>query len=293
MSVQGCIPFEEGRIATPIGHTRGAVGSVRGGLALLLVPALLAAAGIALSSSQDRAVGDLVAQSSSLGGQLTFYYGFVSALIFLSVAALSYRTVASICRNNLLLCSLITLAALSCVWSQSPIQTIKFAFLLCASMAFSFWLAASLSPKQQMKLLIQTGIVAALISIVVVLAIPSRGLDTMHEMAWQGAFFSKNHMGRMFLFFPDACYSLSGSKQVQDVEGNLYRIDGLYDWDVSIKKRIDSTGIVLAIYCGNEVYESLHKEKWPCHLVSVVCGVCGQRNSDYAVFGPITKPRRS
>jgi exopolysaccharide production protein ExoQ len=212
MSVQGCTPFEGGRIVPPIGRTGGIGGSVRGGLALLLVPALLAAAGIALSSSQDRAVGDLVAQSSSLGGQLTFYYGFVSALIFLSVAALSYRAVVSICRNNLLLCSLIMLASVSCVWSQSPIQTIKSVFLLCASMAFSFWLAVSLSPTQQMNLIIQTGIVAALISIVVVVAIPSRGLDTLHEMAWQGAFFSKNHMGRMFLFFltPAIHYPVQG-----------------------------------------------------------------------------------
>jgi O-antigen ligase len=92
------------------------------------------------------------------------------------------------------------LAFASSLWSQVPITTAHAACWLCLSVSTVFYINSRFSDEQKMQLIMATGIFAAVLSIGVVLLFPAKGLDHLHQDAWQGVFTSKNHMGRMFVF---------------------------------------------------------------------------------------------
>lgn len=166
-----------------------------------MMPLLLRLAGADFASSQDRpfgiVAGDAAMQASKRAGAI---WQYAAAVIACAVVAPYVRAAVRCAFKDRLHLVLLAWVTASVMWSQDPLTTVKQLLWLYISVAFVYWMRARLSARQQMELTMTVGTVAALLSIAVVILVPSRGLDTMHENVWQGIFYSKNHMGRIFLF---------------------------------------------------------------------------------------------
>jgi exopolysaccharide production protein ExoQ len=96
---------------------------------------------------------------------------------------------------------LVTLAALSFVWSAVPDLTLRRTVALLGTTLFSIYIASRFSLKQLLQLIGWTCIVIVVSSIVVALLMPSDGvMQEIHIGAWRGVFDHKNTLGRMMTF---------------------------------------------------------------------------------------------
>jgi O-antigen ligase len=167
---------------------------------VLLLP-LLYNSGVVLDSSQDHPIGDLMSANTT-GPWAVFdkSYKFLFALIVLWLLVSRWRAILAIGRRQLWLVMMVCLALASTVWSQDAGITASRAAWFAVDTCFILWFAGRFEWGDQMRLLMLTGTIGAVLSIVAVIAMPSRGLDAMHDGAWQGVFYSKNHLARAMLF---------------------------------------------------------------------------------------------
>lgn len=182
----------------------------------VLLPIMLLFAGAAFTSTQERSLGDTIGQTdTSSGGAATKLFAYVTGTMVIVLVAREFHVLLNKLLKSRLVLSVLLLSALSTIWSQDPLLTLRCVFWLLLSILFVYWLTVSLSVDQQMQLLMLTGFAAASMSILVVVLVPRVGLDAAHGNAWQGVFLSKNHMGRIMLFLltPAIHYRSRGSNQ--------------------------------------------------------------------------------
>jgi exopolysaccharide production protein ExoQ len=110
---------------------------------------------------------------------------------------LFHRIVRSILQYRLLL-ALMIFATASIAWSPDTIDSIRRVLLFILTITFGFYLSDKYHPEQQMKLILATGAGAALLSLVVVAALPAYGLE--RALGWRGIFGAHADLG-MFLCF--------------------------------------------------------------------------------------------
>jgi O-antigen ligase len=166
-----------------------------------LVIVLLKCAGATFISTQDAMAGDIITQSGSVPNALAAkIFGYSTEILLLAILLPYYRRIATEFRENYLVTATFVLALASIAWSQDSLMTLRALYWLILSISFVFWMSTKLPLARQMQLLMITGTAAGLISILVVVFIPTVGLDRLHENVWEGIFTSKNHMGRIFLF---------------------------------------------------------------------------------------------
>lgn len=167
----------------------------------LVVLPLLYFADIGGAASQDQAAGGMMLGAVSSSGATLSRLGKVGIWICLSFILLkAARGIRAILGENLLLIAFPVLALASTIWSQDPPKSALYSVFLFFSIAFAAWLADRFDDFEIMELLTITGMIAGIASIAVVILWPARGLDHVHDNAWQGLFYSKNHCGRMMLF---------------------------------------------------------------------------------------------
>jgi O-antigen ligase len=166
---------------------------------VLLLP-LLYNSGVAFGSSQDRPMDLLSASTTGPWAVVDKSYKLFYALIVLWLLVSRWKTILAIGQRQLWLIVMVCLALLSTIWSQDAGITALRATWLAADTCFILWFASRYEWKEQMQLLMLTGTAGALLSLAAVAAIPSRGLDAMHGGAWQGVYYSKNHLARAMLF---------------------------------------------------------------------------------------------
>jgi exopolysaccharide production protein ExoQ len=169
-------------------------------LTLPLIPVMLKFAGAGFSSSQDTPFSNMAGPGSAAAAMPSLVFAYLTALVAIALVAPHYRLIGREFFRDRLASLLLGLVVLTSLWSQDPIVSIKQAAWLCISVLFVYWVKIRLSARQQMEVLMIVGAVAGVLSIAVVFLLPSYGLDALHDKAWQGVFFSKNHMGRIFLF---------------------------------------------------------------------------------------------
>jgi O-antigen ligase len=174
---------------------------------LAVIPAIVKFAGASFSSSQDDPFSGMAGQSGA-AVLPSLVYVCLTTCIAIALIVPYYRLILEELFKDRLASLLLGFVILTSFWSQDPVRSITKAAALCFSSLFVYWVKIRLSVRQQMEILMIAGAVAAVLSIAVVILLPSSGLDTMHDSAWQGIFYSKNHMGRIFLFLltPAVCF---------------------------------------------------------------------------------------
>ena len=100
--------------------------------------------------------------------------------------------------NNKILLLLVGVAAVSVVWSDSPGATVRNSVALAAITMFGIYLAGRYTVYELLRLLAWALGIAALLSIVFAVALPSYGITfDVRGNAWQGVFVQKNILGRV------------------------------------------------------------------------------------------------
>jgi exopolysaccharide production protein ExoQ len=166
----------------------------------LLLP-LLYISGVMLSSSQDRPMGDLMGPSISGPWEMIDRSSkLIFAVVVLWLMASRWRAVILTASRQLWLVLIVSLAFISILWTQDAGRTATQALWFAINTCFILWFASRFQWRTQMRLLMLTTTVGALLSIVAIVAFPSRGLDTLHGGVWQGMYYSKNNLGRVMLF---------------------------------------------------------------------------------------------
>ena len=115
-------------------------------------------------------------------------YPFVALLV-----ALHWREVAYVATRNIPLLLFLALALFSFVWSADMTSTFDINRGLLRTFLFGAYFAARYRLKEQMQILAWVLGIAAVLSLLVCLGIPSYGIK---EDGWQGIFPYKNYMGR-------------------------------------------------------------------------------------------------
>ncbi len=164
---------------------------------VLLLPLLyLAAYGQFSFTNQSNSAlmtenGDLLQTSQGIRPHVVLYYAFMAAFILTG-----YREIWRVMLNNKLLLVGPLLAALSAIWSEAPLLTLRTSFELTMTTLFAFYLCERFSTEQLMKLLMFVGTVAAILSVLLALLLPQYGVYHRDSSgAWEGIFNHKNALG--------------------------------------------------------------------------------------------------
>jgi len=179
-----------------------------------VLPLMIKLAGATFASSQSRSMGDFLTQPGTSNVADVAYMAVLGCSLCIIMLVYARSMIHEFCQAYLVT-FLLVFITLTAAWSQSPLHTLKQAFWLWISVGFTYWLMVRFTPKQQMEMLMLTGTLSAVLCILAVVFIPSAGLDALHEFSWQGVFYSKNHMGRIFLFLLTAGIHYNGKTPVE------------------------------------------------------------------------------
>ena len=157
---------------------------VLSGAALLLA----AGAGGYWLGSGDAASGNQTLQLIWFG-----LYGFAALQLF-RAGAHALRTAT----GSFLVWSLIALAVVSLAWSTAPGVSVRRLVALLGSSIVGLYLANRYRGRDLYSLLLLTTAIGMVLSLAVVLLLPSVGISTVaYESGWQGIFIQKNWLGRV------------------------------------------------------------------------------------------------
>jgi exopolysaccharide production protein ExoQ len=135
--------------------------------------------------------GDLLQTQQAIRPQVVLYYAFMIGFILVG-----YQEIWRVAVRNKFLLLAPLLATLSAAWSASPAMTLRGALELIMTTLFAFYLSERFSTEHLMKVLMFTGTVAAILSVLLVLVAPKYGIYHRDASgAWQGMFNHKNGLG--------------------------------------------------------------------------------------------------
>jgi exopolysaccharide production protein ExoQ len=98
--------------------------------------------------------------------------------------------------ENPVLCCLLGLALVSCVWSPTPLFTLRRTIILLATSAFGFYLGTRFEIRRQMRLVAHSLGFCIVLSVIFIVALPRYGVDlAIFRGAWRGVFYQKNALG--------------------------------------------------------------------------------------------------
>jgi exopolysaccharide production protein ExoQ len=118
---------------------------------------------------------------------------YAGALIFMIPIR---GSVLNACAKNPLLCSLLFLVLVSCIWSPASLFTLRKAIVLLATTGFGLYLGTRFEIREQIRLVALALAVCAVLSVVFIVALPRYGVDmAIYHGAWRGVFFHKNTFG--------------------------------------------------------------------------------------------------
>jgi O-antigen ligase len=161
--------------------------------------------------------------NSKVGAALTPESGQGSVLhsaeliVFYSIMLLAMypviKRLIQTCRDNWPLFLLPTWAIFSTLWSSEPTRTLSFGTLSMILTIFGIYLAVRFNPRQQMQLFLLTGLVAAVVSFVLIIALPRAGIDYKNAtVGAEGIYPSKNACSgiTILLLLPAFFYKFPG-----------------------------------------------------------------------------------
>ena len=135
---------------------------------------------------------DLVIPSAILS---LFSYS-IFAISFCFILGFHLKTLLQIICRDPYLFIFMMMACLSFAWSDFPSSTIRECFDFFRIATFAIFLSIAFSPKQILNLLLVNYFIAAILSLMISVAVPSVGIDhIVHIGAWKGIYAGKNAMG--------------------------------------------------------------------------------------------------
>ncbi len=123
-------------------------------------------------------------------------YLYVHLLFLLGFVLVGHRQIWTALKRNWLIPAMLTLAVVSVLWSASPLISFQIWIQVGLCTLFSCYLSARYDTERLMQFLIFMGTIAALLSILFAVAIPSYGhFQGYAPDAWQGIANHKNSLG--------------------------------------------------------------------------------------------------
>jgi O-antigen ligase len=118
-------------------------------------------------------------------------------MLILVLAVLQWKRIIYVVTADKLLLLLVGIAVVSILWSAAPELTLRRSLALIGTTVFGAYLVARYSTSELLRLLAWALGIAALSSLVFVLALPSYGIYTdLRGEAWGGIYWHKNTLGR-------------------------------------------------------------------------------------------------
>jgi exopolysaccharide production protein ExoQ len=149
------------------------------------------------SGTRTSSLQSMTSDSDTIIGQLFQLLMWSMAVILMSR---NYKDVLNTCREMKIMTALSLLAPISSLWSQNSSNSLRRGVLLLLGTLFAFYLAKRFSANELGQILIITGVIAGILSVITSLLFPQFGLDTFNNNAWQGIFRSKNGCAQVMLF---------------------------------------------------------------------------------------------
>ena len=142
---------------------------------------------------------------SSTNGEPLFEFRALSLMIYAVTAAMLLsrpRIAAAQLRRAPLLALLLLLPMVSMLWSASMKDTGIRAFTMLGSCLFGYYLASRYSPRELLRLLMHASTWMALLSLLLIVALPAYGVHSGESWAgtWRGAYVHKNGFGAGMAF---------------------------------------------------------------------------------------------
>ena len=129
---------------------------------------------------------------SIINGLLILIY-----LVTFALLALRWKKVLAVISKDRYISIYLGLIIVSFVWSEFPVNTLKYAFSGFGATCFGLYVATRYSPKEQIKLLFWTFAAMLILSVIFAIAIPHYGLEGgVHAGAVRGIFGHKNGFGQ-------------------------------------------------------------------------------------------------
>ncbi|MEM9399518.1 MAG: O-antigen ligase family protein [Verrucomicrobiota bacterium] len=126
-------------------------------------------------------------------------YGVVG-ILFLSAGMGNWQRLAYVATRDLFPLVLLGLSIISVLWSAAPNYTIDEVDPVIRACLFSIYIAMRYTVKEQMRLFAWMLGVAAVLSLIYALAVPSEGIAmTNGEVSWKGIFQHKQYLGRFMV----------------------------------------------------------------------------------------------
>lgn len=151
-------------------------------------PSILTAGGPNSTMTQNAA---LLGTAQAMRPQVVWYYLTMGYYILVG-----HKSILRVALKNKVLLLAPAFGALTALWSASPKMTFRVTAELLISMAFAFYLSDKFSTERLMRILVFAGAVAMILSLVLVVLLPSVGIYHRDDSgAWQGITSHKNALG--------------------------------------------------------------------------------------------------
>jgi exopolysaccharide production protein ExoQ len=136
----------------------------------------------------------------------------IGGLLLAIIALLAFprlKALIALMRRDKVFIALAGLLMISCLWSQFPSVTIRWAPVAVINIIFAFYIYQRFSPDQQMRLFLTLGWISLITSLTLAVFLPQYGVDpTMFTVSWRGMYSQKNLFSMATLFFLPAAFCL-------------------------------------------------------------------------------------
>jgi len=140
--------------------------------------------------------GAIIAPDASQGDPKVQAVWFVIYLVTLLLLPARWRYVVRLAARDKLLWVLVGIALTSVLWSDAPDITLRRSVALIGTTAFGVYLAARYKVSDQQRLLACSLAIAAVLSLLFALALPSYGVSSdVYAQGWRGIYSHKNQLG--------------------------------------------------------------------------------------------------
>ena len=161
-----------------------------------IILVLLLSTGIVFSTGAD--INDLRPTESNMLQQAINLANYAMVFLLLARRANRAMTVAS---RDPLLWTLVLLACVSVIWSAMPMLTLRRSAVMAGTTATGLYIATRFSIREQMLLLAKALLLAAMVSLDVILLWPERGIYgsemAVHGIFFRGLYENKNVLGQL------------------------------------------------------------------------------------------------
>lgn len=150
------------------------------------------------------AVGGSTVVDTDPGALPVRLIAWASTLLVLLLMLPIANSTLSIFSRSRYVAALVVLAAASILWSQEPSASLQKVFYLFVTTCFGLYLVERFTPRELMQVVMITGSIAIICSLVLAIALPRYGVFTgraEESSGWQGIYTHKNTLGLITMYF--------------------------------------------------------------------------------------------